>query len=95
MIILKHFSISVIKHVIEFVYKGSVQMRENLIESFLEAGKYLNIDGIVGNTSEVHLSEYEEVAERHGILNSTRTYDDIETLRDAPQVEMKPGFQSF
>ena len=92
---MKHFSISVIKHVIEFVYKGSVQMRENLIESFLEAGKYLNIEGIVGDTSEVHLLEQEEVAERHGILNSTRTFDDIETLRDAPQVEMKPGFQSF
>ena len=92
---MKHFSISVIKHVIEFIYKGSVQMRENLIESFLEAGKSLNIEGIVGDTSEVHLSEQEEVAERHGILNSTRTFDDIETLRDAPQVEMKPGFQSF
>jgi len=85
-IILKHFSISVIKHVIEFVYKGSVQMRENLIESFLDAGKYLNIEGIVGDTSEVHLSDQEEVVDRNGILNSTRTYDDIETLRDAPQV---------
>jgi len=86
-IILKHFSFSVIKHVIEFVYKGSVQMKESLIESFLDAGKYLNIDGIVGDTSDVHFSEHdEEVDDRHGILNSTRTFEDIETLRDAPQV---------
>ena len=77
-------------------------MKEGLIESFLEAGKYLNIDGITGDTSDVHLTENtvnevededcieevsEEFSDRHGIMNSTRTYEVDHNLSRKPLID--------
>ena len=89
-IVMNNISVTVIKLLVEFVYRGSVQMREDCIEKFLEAGKYLQIDGVAGDTRQVHLSDHnvstfsnlEEESDRE-ILNSTRTSDHVEALRDA------------
>ena len=51
-IVINNISLTVMKLLIEFVYRGSVQMREDCIEKFLEAGKYLQIEGVAGDTAE-------------------------------------------
>ena len=65
-------------------------MREHFIEKFLEAGKYLQIEGVAGDTRQVHLSDNNDTSfsdlddeSDREILNSTRTSDHVEALRDA------------
>lgn len=92
-VVLKNLSSKLLKLLVEFMYKGSVQMNEEMIEQFLEAGKLLQVEGIVGDTDEVQLLDGDDVedvtAARRQILNSTAScdniYDDdeVEELRDA------------
>ena len=90
-IVMKTIPVKILKLLLEFVYKGSVQMRENVIEQFLEAGRHLEIEGVANNNEDVELvdddeSDIEEVTPaRRRIFNSTSSSDQCEQLRDADQ----------
>ena len=82
-VVLGGMTAKVVRLLVEFIYRGRVQMREDLIETFLEAGARLQVRGVAGaaHTSEVVLqdnthmdtadSDIEEV-EHSQVLNSTR-----------------------
>ena len=82
-VVLGGVTAKVVRLLVEFIYRGRVQMREDLIETFLEAGARLQVRGVAGaaHTSEVVLqdttdmetadSDIEEV-EHSQVLNSTR-----------------------
>ena len=90
-IVMKTIPVKILKLLLEFVYRGSVQMRENVIEQFLEAGRHLEIEGVANNDEDVELlddeeSDIEEVTPaRRRIFNSTSSSDQCEQLRDADQ----------
>jgi len=94
-IVIKDTSFVDVQLLLKFIYNGSVDLQENQIETFLEAGKSLQIEGISGDTELIHVdaddteedigeededaneSEMEEL-----VLESTRTLDGIEGLRE-------------
>ena len=100
MIFLNNLTLDIVKLLVEFIYKGNISMPESQIENFLDAGRFLQIEGVAGGNQSVHLEdqqeeeeeeeEVEEVEEvedipNNSIMNSTENYESVEGLREAPQ----------
>merc|ERR1712194_1008830 len=54
-VVVKDTSFVDVQLLLKFIYNGSVDLQENQIESFLEAGRSLQIEGIDGDTELVQL----------------------------------------
>ena len=91
MIFLNNMTLDIVKLLVEFIYKGNISMPESQIENFLDAGRYLQIEGVAGGNQSVHLEdqhveeeeEEEEDIPENSIMNSTENYESVERLREA------------
>ena len=91
-IVLDKIPVKIMRLLLEFIYKGVVQMKEERIEDFLEAGKFLEVKG-VSVSDNIHISDGDadfspEVSENSAdlVFNSTVSSEhshQVENLREA------------
>ena len=94
MIFLNNMTLDIVKLLVEFIYKGNISMPESQIENFLDAGRYLQIEGVAGGDHSALLEDQHEEPEEeeeeeevdipdNSIMNSTENYEVVEGLREA------------
>ena len=91
-IVLDKIPVKIMRLLLEFIYKGVVQMKEERIENFLEAGKFLEVKG-VSVSDNIHIADSDEdfspeVSENSAdlVFNSTVSSEhshQVENLREA------------
>ena len=96
-IVLNTITIKTMRLLLEFIYKGVVQMKEERIESFLEAGKFLHVKGVSVNDKDVQLEDIERSSEVEEItpdrvFNSTMSSDDCQTMENLREADHPRSF---
>ena len=96
-IVLNTITIKTMRLLLEFIYKGVVQMKEERIESFLEAGKFLHVKGVSVNDKDVQLEDNERSSELEEItpdrvFNSTMSSNDCQTMENLREADHPRSF---